>query len=1650
MANLGTLWFDTKLKSTAVQDAENIKKQLLHKLGNSIPLSVKLNFIKKDLRSDLQTQLAAFKPKIRVDIIVDQATATKVVQDALAKAGLQNNMTAGMLRAQRAAEIQQRMADRHAESLMRQQRAQQRAAQAANVHANSLLRLNAHLGNGITLGSRFSEAIAGIYSIHLLQTFATKVVEIGGKIEQQQIAMGAILNSQVKSAEMMSKIQSLAVKSPFGIMDLTDYAKQLTAYQIPYNELYDTMKRLADISAGVGVDMGRIILAYGQVRAARFLKGTELRQFTEASIPMVDKLAERFSNLQGRIVSAGEVLDMISKKQVSFDDVKAVLWDMTGEGGVFNNMQEVMSESLAAKWKNLGDAIDVALAKVAKATGGPLKGLAEVLTDLTNNWRIFATALVASVGTYSLAKAANFAYTKSLQAGIATIMADRTQLAALSADQVRNMVVSGNLTREQLLMAVATGKLTAAQAMLAKEVVGVTEAQLLEIEALKARKGLMGILGGGIKALASPTNLAMVGVTLLASLWSAYSSWIDDVENKTKEMVDRSKSHIDELKKQLRLIDSSAKPTDEAALTSVNKQMRQILANNEAYTTDLDEQVKKAKSLSDQYDILKKAISNAIEENKELLDYQTEVGKGFEASRGGRWRWEDINPFGKAENWDLSEMYIFNDSIEKNVEQLNESYAAMRQSIKGLWEYKEALRDAVNELVASGEMSEEFRRRLQNAPLEEQIQLLATSPYWDQIKAKVIEQDASFIEHADVLVKSAGDIAERWGDLANGNIPRIFKEIARNRKMDEKAFREWCANNVDDLNKMLNEMLDRLDEKEPAIRQRFKLIAWNYIRLGDLAKSAAAQGAMALGDALGNFDELFPNKDLADNALDANNNATKNKNKGSSKDTELEKAKTKLDEVKSFLTEYEKYKDLYGKEESINILENLFPTTKGKGQEIVDNFKNVLTGIRNSLPMTSEARKKFGISIDKFIAEYDFKVIKDAVDDAVARTQEYIKDQSQKYDLYKTLFEKTGDKDFAKLAFSDGRIFDDAAKEFASKLQSLTGSTKLNLDMSDADAKEYYKGIAGAYELWKQIVDITSKNYVNALKQSADAQQKSLTNQQKIAILYDKIAEAEKDTSGIDHSAEIKQWRDEISKLESEMLEFLPIYEKIFGDKAYRGYNALKEAENAARELVKNATAGPSNKNTGKPDYYSSFYMDGNEMVKVTMTRQQLERLKKAIDDFFKTEVKENPFKTLGDKVENIFKKIKDKDAKPEQKDWRELAESIKECVELVAQLSSQLADMFDALGKEDLAATFNDINDGLSSISNIANGFAQGGVTGGIVAGAGEAMRWIGKIAKSHDNKLDKAIQNSQREVKKLANAYKSLEEDIERSLGGIYTTGGYDNMLSNLSKQRRELESQLENERKKKKTDKDKLVDYEEQIKELDDQIKYFAEDLAKSLYDIDVHKWAEELGDALFEAWQKGEDGADAFKAKAQEIIADVAKNIAVKKLIEKAMEPVLNSITNEMTRTDGMLDEMSIQRISSAMSMVGGTLPTAFNNLMDGLDAGLKKAGFDSMKEMDEDSSSSLSSGIKGITENTADLLASYINAIRADVSMYREALTMNLPAINLTVQQTNALAQQQVLHQEQIAANTLRNADAAEMIYDILHRSENGIAHLSVK
>lgn len=221
-------------------------------------------------------------------------------------------------------------------------------------------------------------------SLFTLINVARQMAEITGFFEQQQVALEGILGSAAEARKAINEITSLALESPFQTKDLVTYTKQLTAYGVE-GDVVGIMKELADISAGLGVEMSRIILAYGQVKSAAVLRGQELRQFTEAGIPMVKELADRFTELNGRLVTTGEVFKLISERQVPFEMVADVLSEMTEEGGKFHEMQSRLTETLYGQMQKLKDVWTLSLKSGGSGIGGMLMGVVKALQGIVKH-----------------------------------------------------------------------------------------------------------------------------------------------------------------------------------------------------------------------------------------------------------------------------------------------------------------------------------------------------------------------------------------------------------------------------------------------------------------------------------------------------------------------------------------------------------------------------------------------------------------------------------------------------------------------------------------------------------------------------------------------------------------------------------------------------------------------------------------------------------------------------------------------------------------------------------------------------------------------------------------------------------------------------------------------------------------------------------------------------------------------------------------------------------------------------------------------------------------------------------------------------------------------------------------------------------------
>ena len=274
--------------------------------------------------------------------------------------------------------------------------------------ANETARVNDNLLKGSGLMSEFAKLTGIALGAAGVKQFVSSLVRVTGEFEVQKMALGSMLQDVNKADQIFGELRQKALESPYSFQDLTKYAKQLTAFNIDADQLVETERRLADVAAGLGVDMGRIILAYGQVKAAGVLKGTELRQFTEAGVPLLQSLADQIERTTGNAVGLSQIFDMISKKQIPFAMVEQAFKDMTDEGGKFYKMQEVLVETLQGKIQKLGDTWQQALYDLGQSNSGILKGTVDLLTYFARNLETIGKVLaplIAAWGAYKVALA---------------------------------------------------------------------------------------------------------------------------------------------------------------------------------------------------------------------------------------------------------------------------------------------------------------------------------------------------------------------------------------------------------------------------------------------------------------------------------------------------------------------------------------------------------------------------------------------------------------------------------------------------------------------------------------------------------------------------------------------------------------------------------------------------------------------------------------------------------------------------------------------------------------------------------------------------------------------------------------------------------------------------------------------------------------------------------------------------------------------------------------------------------------------------------------------------------------------------------------------------------------------------------------------
>lgn len=675
------------------------------------------------------------------------------------------------------------------------------------------------------------------------QQFFNSIVQTGGEIVQQHVALRSILGDVQKADELFAQTQQLALQSPFKFGELNRDVKQLAAFGVEANDLYDTTKRLADIASGLGVDFGRLGLAFGQVKARSWLDGKELRQFAYAGLPLLQKITELY-NSEGKNgrknYTQADVKKMISGRQVSFEDVQKVLWKMTDEGGQFYNMQLVLSETLLGRWNKLIDAWDIMLGKFAEGKnviGGTFSFIINRVTDLVLALDKLSPAMLSFGAIFAARKlglmasgklglgSINKNYTQQMNAQLRTYAIEQQQLVtegkitqqkALQNVQARAYLLSDTASRANAMSRLALeGKMSVLQMQKAVKEGLITRelvSQLAVMGQITARQEQiilggtrfaavmnMGIskIGGGIKSL-----FTMLGgwwglaIGAAVQIFSSYSSDMDRISENAKGFRDsaynKKKGYEDEL--------ANEKPTNSADLQQRVNSMKELLQNSGDYTQTIEDQITRAKNLNEQYDILNKGIV-AARDNSQQEANDSDVVAGALGASGG---WGSGNPFA--------------DTIEDAVEDLNEAVIKYQTLLSGLDEDTKSRMDSV---------ANQFLKPEERAmSLDEKIRILAErgGANWDSFVLKSSNGSNDIANSIYKIGIRANKVSDQINDIAKKNIPRIISFLKKSFNLFGADFSKWCNRNSSRFASMIERMLDACKVNVPQIREYLKSI----------------------------------------------------------------------------------------------------------------------------------------------------------------------------------------------------------------------------------------------------------------------------------------------------------------------------------------------------------------------------------------------------------------------------------------------------------------------------------------------------------------------------------------------------------------------------------------------------------------------------------------------------------------------------------------------------------------------------------------------------------------------------------------------------------------------------------------------------------
>lgn len=1428
-----------------------------------------------------------------------------------------------------------------------------------------------------------------------LTGFVKSLMDVRGQYELLERSIGAVLGDFEKGSQIFREQQELALKSPFTVLDLAGATKQLAAYNFEAEELVDVSRRMADISAALGVPMERLTYNLGQIRAQTVLTARDARDFANAGLSITTELAKMYTEQEERIVSVGDVMDRMSNKMVSFTDVMKVLNRYTDEGGMFYDFQAKQAETLAGQLSNLTDAYDFMLNEIGKENQGMLTGSISLVRSLFENWRSVAnilTVVATALGVYKTAQIAvatvQLAANMNLRKYSEYLVIARKALRDKAAATMLAEASTQNLNKT--LLAVAKNPYAVIIAGLAALGVAIYQAYT---NATKFRKELESITAGGLinaqqmtsdfDALVKKLNESEKGsrnfsdalkeinntygsylpnmlteINYASELAKNYNKVVDAIYNKAKsQALEKSYQVITEKysEQQQDAIANIIEKMTEGGISKVNAQ--EITRN---FVASLDKGLSKGETyMARFYSISKKYLGGSTAEMEKLNPVvQSLFGSSGSIDKLGKAITEQKKAIQEVREASdiISNRPTYSSVIEgQAIDNINEKYKKLEQNQKN-----EKLRlielQAAYKKLGNTYMYDQITEQLQKYNVElkdwqKNVNSIVQKAGGGAGAGFAIKQDEDIWSYIDRLKKEYRSLTAQQEEISKGltaspeekeyvaNRLKVARQIASALNLDLSTQKE--------MNKAKKEEMDLL-------KQQIKLVDDIQKKFLQLVKDTGniTYATEKVKDA---YQDLFDNA-FKGISVDINDLITFDK--GSAPKFYNKIAETlKSPEAKQLVAGKKAQSEI---EYSISINSASVALAKRKIEGMFQGYE---------LELDIEGAGQFG-SLFAGLFEYD-PVSLEQLEADVNATLNSLREKVSSFQK-----EQQKLQDLINQNPNDTRV-DSWKSSLNTLVQNESDASKAIEDIQKRLSDTIKQAALDDFKNFQSIAD----KYAEMEDKIAEVERKRLEDQ---ASISNRVTDATSDLAKLELQLSVTESPDVRAEIESEIEEI----QNFINEKAPK----LSLAVDTGAEQEKTKIAFEEWKNTSNA--WEKSFQDLNAISTVSLNNMidEIERFAVAnranmpINEYkelmarikaLKTEVNSrNPFALLADQVENLKDNFKGLDG------------SFESTVEYVSQLGmsvSSIGNIFEQMGfSEGVSDTISTIGEAIQGASQAAQGIAQiagGDILGGTINTLGGIWQGVSAIFNAGNKKITREVEKSERRVKQLENAYKNLERAVDKSMGKAEISAqkaAIANQKAQLAEVQRQL--QLEKSRKKKNRDQDKIIELEGQVTDLQNAIDDATTNIVNTLLGTDVKSAAESFADSWISAWKEGADTMENL----EESFDDLITNMIVKSLAStivgerlKSMFAMVKRFTEENSAGGVGITTEEAKQIADLGKELIPLINEDLKNLMGQLGiefgSGVKDAAL-----------SSLQKGISSVTEETAGAIEAYLNMVSGQV------------------------------------------------------------------